>query len=177
MGINGIRHNKDGMRDAKKLVKIIKKTRKQKPQTNIKKLEISPFGNHNHQKEVNLFHLAINKEDPTSIATAKELKSLPLDNILKEDGYHTTPQAGTILPTASTTTPKKGTTMDRQPEEKPERKESPKQDIRPTTSTQTVTKSVTTIPTEAVRYLVGKQGKAKKPWKMNMTSRSDSHRG
>ena len=177
MGTNDIRHNEDGIRAAKKLVKTIKETRKQKPQTNIKILEIPPFGNHNRQKERNLFNLAINKEDPTTIATAREMKSIPLDNILEEDGYHITPQAGKIIANSINKEPTEKTNMEkRQPEEKPQRKETPKQDIRPTTSTQTVTKSVTTIPTEAVRYLVGKQGKTVKNWKMNMTSKSEDRK-
>ena len=90
------------------------------------------------------------------------MKSLPLDNILKGGGYHITPRAGKIIANSINKDPKEKTNMERQPEEKPKRTETPKQDIRPTTSTQTVTKSVTTIPTEAVRYLVGKQGKTVK---------------
>ena len=105
MGTNDNRHNKDGMR-ATKNSQNNRGNNKQKPQTNIKILEIPPFRNHNHQKERNLFNLAMNKEDPTTTATAKEMMSLPLDNILKEDGYHITPKAGKIIANSINKDPK-----------------------------------------------------------------------
>ena len=60
MGTNDIRHNKYGMRAAKKLVKRVKQSRKQKPHTNIKILEI-PHSQTTTTKR-NLINLTINKE-------------------------------------------------------------------------------------------------------------------
>ena len=167
MGTNDIEHKNDAMRAAKKTRKNNQGNKKTKPAHQYLDTGNPPFGNHNHQKERNLFNLATNKKDPTTIATTKEMKSLPLDNILKEDGYHITPKEGKIIANSINKDPKEKPNMVRQSEEKPQRKETPKQDIRPTTSTQTVTESVTTIPTEAARYLVGNQGKTvkKKPGK------------
>ena len=51
MGTNDIKHNKDKMRAAKQLVTVVKETRKQKPQTSIKILEILLFRNYSLQKK------------------------------------------------------------------------------------------------------------------------------
>ena len=53
MGSNNIRHNKDRTSAVKKLIRIAKGIREQKPQTNIMILEIPTFLNHHHQKETN----------------------------------------------------------------------------------------------------------------------------
>ena len=76
MGTNDIRRSKDGMRAAKKLTRIVKETRK-KTQTNIKILEIAPFGNYNHQKERNLFYLAIKQGRLNHSNYSKRNEDLP----------------------------------------------------------------------------------------------------
>ena len=111
--------------------------------------------NYQHQKERNLFNMAINKENVNVIQTAREIKTHSTFDVLKTDGFHIKELTGKII-----TDRLNNDNLPEQPKRKVvEVDQTPTHSAPPPRKE---TSSTIPIPTDAVRYLIDKQGKTTK---------------
>ena len=151
LGTNDIcRNGKDGIRTAKKLIRVIKDIQENHPNTRVAAVEIPPLKDSRMATERFLFNKTLKaskeNEEIKLVQTAEELAEKDLNLILDTDGTHLLQKGGSIVATKLIQDANENTTETAVPQ--PERK------VR-----EQKVNTKWEIPDGAVKYIIGSKGK------------------